>query len=174
MKFQHTFAILFATFALAAAPIARAQTPAPLNLPTNIFSNLEQEQFGLSIGAVTDGDGVRNATTLDYSFAKNFFARGELQISTGSQFVDSLGLGGGFAKTWPAVRLYAFAEGRRSFTLDEWQGVLGAGIAYQPLQDGILAKFSLFTEPRLVTSFNGKLKTEPPHREIDVGLRYSF
>lgn len=158
---------LLTLLALALAVSGYSQAPID-NIPV---ASLLTEKFAISQGATTDGTSTRSSTIADYNLLSAFFLRGEIQSQNADNVIASLALGGGFYKTWESAKVYGFVEGRRNYTADKWEGVLGLGLAWRPLTDGVLSKFSLFTEPRLVTDF--KLKT-PPGREIVAGIRYSF
>lgn len=153
-----------------------AQTPPPsVPLPTNAPTvDLGLEKFALTMSAVTDGDEARAAITLDYDLSKYFYVRGEVQMGPADSIVENVGTGLGFYKTINNFRLFAGIGARYSWERSEFQGTLGAGVAYQLFQDGALSKWSVYSEFRLMTPFNNDARKEPPHRELLAGVRYSF
>lgn len=170
--------IVMAIIALLAAFVvpAKAQSGPIDNIITNLLSaSLADETIGIATGPVMHGASTfDNALLVDYSFSKktSLFLRAEIQNGTSSDVVNSLGVGGGFYKSWSAARGYGFLMGRRNWNTRNWEGVGGLGVAYTPVQTSgsTLAKFSLFAEERLVISRNNK----QPGTETVAGIRYSF
>lgn len=142
--------------------------------PTVPTVGLEKEQFAIWSAAVTEGEQFRAAVGADWNFSKLAYVRAEVQTGNDGPSIDSAGIGIGIYKSWPSARIYGGPQIGYSWTQQELQGSLVAGVAYQPMHEGILDQWAAFSEFRLLTPFNNKARTEPPHRLFFVGIRRSF
>lgn len=165
--------LLFASVtAVMIAVNSQAQPNNPIPGLTNIqTAPLASETIGVQQAALMQGArSFESSTLVDYSFLKSLFARAEAISATSGTGVDSLALGGGFYKSWTSARIYGVMEGRRNWSTHNWEGLGGIGIAYTPVQFGVLQNFSIAGEERIVIS---NLKSTPGEETL-AGLRYSF
>lgn len=163
------------------------QTPAPIMPPisspgesvSNILNNLPtvpiaQEKIGVSVGTLMHGNSTfSSATLIDYTIAKNFFVRGEVDAGNSSTGIEAAGIGGGICKTFSTARIWGVMEGRRNFTPGRWEGLAGIGAAWTPASGStnILSNFSVGVEQRIVVATGQK---GIPSTETFPFIRYSF
>ena len=138
------------------------------NVPTVPIS---EEKVAVSVGALMSGNSTfRNSDIVDYNFGGFFVGAEIITAAETSGVLQAAGLRLGASKSWERAKLYGFLGGRRNWEQAAWEGVGGVGVAYTPVADGVLSKFSIVTEQRIIVS---DIEKAPP-TETFLGIRYSF
>lgn len=148
-----------------------AQTPADV-LEAIPAASLANESFSVAVGSTMKGaaKAFESELSLRYDVWKHLGLAVNLQSGKGSTSIDTAGVFVQVRKAWDTAELYGLAGVRWSWEASKPEAVAGIGATYSPATSGLLSKFKLVLEERIVGS---ELRTRPVI-ETFTGIRYSF